>query len=55
MKQNTILDLGVPAPVPEDVLTEVLRQGAQKLLAEAIAAEVAGFLERYQALRTAEG
>ena len=36
-------------------MTEVLRQGAQKLLAEAIAAEVAGFLARYQALRTAEG
>jgi putative transposase len=55
MKQNTIFDSGVPTPVPEDVLTEVLRQGAQKLLAEAIAAEVAEFLERYQALRTAEG
>ncbi|MCJ7735725.1 MAG: IS256 family transposase [Anaerolineae bacterium] len=55
MKQNTILDLGVPTPVPEDVLTEILRQGAQKLLAEAIAAEVTEFLARYQALRTAEG
>ena len=55
MKQNTIFDSGVPTPVPEDMLTEVLREGAQKLLAEAIAAEVAGFLVRYQALRTAEG
>ncbi len=55
MKKNTILDLGMPIPVPEDVLTEVLREGAQKLLAEAIAAEVAEFLARYQALRTAEG
>jgi putative transposase len=55
MKQNTIFDSGVPTPVPEDMLTEVLREGAQKLLAEAIAAEVAGFLARYQALRTAEG
>jgi transposase-like protein len=45
----------MPNPVPEDVLTEVLREGAQKLLAEAIAAEVAEFLARYQALRTAEG
>ena len=50
-----MLDLGAPTPVPEDVLTEVLRQGAQKLLAEAIAAEVTEFLARYQALRTAEG
>jgi putative transposase len=55
MKQNTIFDSGVPTPVPEDMLTEVLREGAQQLLAEAIAAEVAGFLARYQALRTAEG
>ena len=55
MKKDTILDLGMPNPVPEDVLTEVLREGAQKLLAEAIAAEVAEFLARYQALRTAEG
>jgi transposase-like protein len=45
----------MPNPVPEDVLTEVLREGVQKLLAEAIAAEVAEFLARYQALRTAEG
>ena len=55
MEQNTIFDSGVPTPVPEDMLTEVLRQGAQKLLAEAIATEVAEFLARYQALRTAEG
>lgn len=55
MKKDTILGLGVPTPDPEDVLTEVLREGAQKLLAEAIAAEVAEFLARYQALRTAEG
>jgi putative transposase len=55
VKKDTILDLGMPNPVPEDVLTEVLREGAQKLLAEAIAAEVAEFLARYQALRTAEG
>ena len=55
MKKDTILDLEVPTLVAEDVLTEVLREGAQKLLAEAIAAEVDEFVARYQALRTAEG
>jgi len=55
VKKDTILDLGIPIPVPEDVLTEVLREGARKLLAEAVAAEVAEFLALYQGLRTAEG
>ncbi|MFQ5507474.1 MAG: IS256 family transposase [Planctomycetota bacterium] len=35
----------------EDVLTQILRNGAQELLAAALAAEVAEYLERYGSLR----
>lgn len=40
------IDLGImPVPQGKDVLSEVLRQGAQKLLAQAIEAEVAGWID----------
>ena len=45
---------GAPGAV-HDALTEVLREGAQRLLASAIEAEVAAFLERYRDQKTAEG
>ena len=38
----------VPLPNAHDVLTDVLRQGAQQLLAQAIDAEVADWIERHQ-------
>jgi len=38
----------VPLPGSQDALTDILRQGAQKLLAEAIAAEVATWIDRRQ-------
>jgi hypothetical protein len=40
----------VPLPEAKDVLTEILRQGAQKLLAQAIEAEVADWIDRRQAV-----
>jgi transposase-like protein len=45
---------GTPGAV-HDALTEVLREGAQRLLASAIEAEVAAFLGRYRDEKTAEG
>ena len=36
----------IPAP-PRDVLTEILRDGAQRLLAQAIDAEVAEWIDRH--------
>jgi transposase-like protein len=45
---------GTPGAVQE-ALTEVLRAGAQRLLASAIEAEVAAFLERFQAETMVEG
>jgi putative transposase len=41
----------VPLPNAQDVLTDVLRQGAQQLLAQAIDAEVADWIERHQHCR----
>ena len=40
---------------PRDVLTDILRQGAQQMLAAAIENEVAEYVARYAPLRDAEG
>lgn len=45
---------GTPGAV-DDMLTEVLREGAQRLLASAIEAEVEAFLERYRDDKTEQG
>src|ERR1043166_1143202 len=45
----------VPLPQAPDVLTDILRQGAQQLLAQAIAAEVADWIDRHQDCRDAAG
>jgi transposase-like protein len=45
----------VPLPETKDVLTEVLRQGAQRLLAQAVEAEVAGWLEQRHECIDAQG
>ena len=45
----------VPLPQAPDVLTDVLRQGAQQLLAQAIEAEVADWIDRHQDCRDAAG
>ncbi len=50
MSKDNVLALRNPGIVSEvpDVLTQVLRDGAQQMLARAIEAEVAQFLERYR-------
>ncbi len=45
----------VPLPQAQDVLTEVLRRGAQPLLAQAIAAEVADWIDGHQDCRDEHG
>ena len=50
MKENIVVAFRSPANFQEDPLTEVLQAGAHKLLAQAIEAEVASFLEAYAAL-----
>jgi putative transposase len=45
----------VPLPQAQDALTEVLRRGAQQLLAQAIEAEVADWIDRHQDCRDEQG
>src|SRR5471030_3185358 len=54
VSKDNIIKLIQPASV-EDQLTEILRNGARVLLAQAIEAEVADFLGKHTDLRTAEG
>ena len=54
MKKDTVVSIQQPTTT-KDALTEVLREGAQKLLAEAVQAEVGSFLEQYQELRDEQG
>ena len=54
MSDNTVLKLSQPSTF-SDPLTEVLRSGARSLLARAVEAEVAGFLDGHSEARTEEG
>ena len=45
----------VPLAQPPDALTEVLRLGAQQLLAQAVEAEVADWIDRHQGCQDAQG
>jgi putative transposase len=55
MTCSTTETASVPLPQAQDVLTDLLRQGAQQLLAQAIEAEVADWIERHQDCRDAAG
>jgi putative transposase len=55
MFSSTTDSASVPLATEKDVLTEVLRQGAEQLLAQAIQAEVAAYLEARLELRDQAG
>lgn len=55
MSDNKVVHLPNPQESVVDVLTSVLRQGAQQLLAKAIEAEVSEFLVQYESLRGESG
>ena len=55
MQQDTVIPFPHPQLTAEDPLTVVLRQGAQRLLAQAIEAEVAMLLAQYADHRDAQG
>jgi putative transposase len=60
MVQRTTDEIEFPGPVmclpsPHDSLTPILREGARKLLAQAIDAEVADYIERHAQERDAAG
>ncbi len=49
MKETNVVAFRNPADFQEDPLTEVLRTGARRLLAEAVEAEVDAFVEAHRA------
>ena len=51
MQESTTAAIQFPVLSVEDALTGILREGATRLLAQAIEAEVAGYIERHAALR----
>jgi transposase-like protein len=55
MKQVTTEVIAGPGSTPRDELTEVLRLGAQKMLASAIEAEVAAYVEEHAAEKDESG
>lgn len=55
MNDSTTNTAPLPLPVSRDVLTEVLRQGAQRLLAQAIEAEVADWIDGHADQRDEHG
>ena len=55
MTRSTRTETPLPLPSEKDVLTDVLRLGAQRLLAQAIQAEVDDYLAARQDLRDAAG
>ena len=60
MVQRTTDDISfpvhaIPVPVSHDALTPILREGAQRMLAQAIEAEVADYIDRHAHERDAAG
>jgi putative transposase len=55
MQEHTAIPFPLPQLTAADPLTEVLRQGAQRLLAQAIEAEIAVLLAQYADRRDAQG
>ena len=55
MDKNTIVELKKRDEISEDPLTELLRSGARKLIAEAVEAELQDFLIQFAELRDQQG
>src|SRR5689334_14444588 len=55
MTESTTDTRIVPLPTGRDVITEILRDGARRLLAEAIEAEVAAWIDARAHLKDASG
>jgi transposase-like protein len=55
MDQGTTDAIRFPEASSQDVLTGLLREGAQRLLAQAVEAEVAGYIEAHGDLRDGQG
>ena len=51
MSKDNVIEFKKPEPFVDDLITDILRTGARKLLAEALEAEIEGFLSQYRELR----
>jgi putative transposase len=51
MTKDNVIEFKKPEPFVDDPLTDVLRTGARKLLAEALEAEIEDYLSRYKDLK----
>ncbi len=54
MREDTVVQLRQPGVISENPLTEVLRLGARRLLAQAVEMEVKPFVEMHAGLRDGE-
>ena len=55
MRENTKQVVSLPAATSQDVLTNILRDGAQRMLAQAIDAEIAEWIETHRDVRDEAG
>ena len=51
MNQDNVIDLKKPEPFVDDSITAIIRQGARKLLAQALEAEIEFFINQYADLK----
>ena len=55
MPKDTVIEFERPEPFVDDPITDILRSGARKLLAEALETEIEIFLSQYSELKDAQG
>ena len=51
MRKDNVIEFKKPDPFVDDPITEVLRTGARKLLAEALEVEIEDYISQYKDLR----
>jgi putative transposase len=55
MPKDTVIEFEKPEPFVDDPITDILRSGARRLLAEALETEIEIFLSQYSELKDAQG
>jgi len=55
MSKDNVIDLKKPEPFVDDPITDILRQGARKLLAQALETEIEIFINNYKELTDDSG
>jgi putative transposase len=55
MPKDTVIEFEKPEPFVDDPITDILRSGARRLLAEALETEIEIFLSQYSDLKDAQG